>query len=137
MYAQIQLWSSVVGLVVVVAGWVHYLALIPQEKVPARPTLHTSLMGLSILAVIPTFTMGIVMGQVPSVVSWILAGNVVVLGGFFLYLLTQAPLPDQAIKVQLGEPFPLLTAPDSQGTIHSSETWKGKRVLFKFFRGHW
>lgn len=127
--------GSSLGLVVL--GWVYYLSQIPKEKVPARPVMVSALMVWCALSVIGIYALLIVQGTPPDLLSWILGANAVVLAAFFLYLLTQAPMPDQPIKVVLGEPLPNIEAIDANGKQHSSQDWQGQRILFKFFRGHW
>lgn len=125
------------GLVLAVAGWLRYLMLIPKEKVPVRPTGFSALMLVIALAVTGSWVASFTLGQQPSLLSWIAGGNGLVLALFFLYLLSQAPLPDQPIAVAVGEALPAIAAPDGHGTLHQSSEWQGQRVLFKFFRGHW
>lgn len=121
-------------------GWVHYLQLIPKEKVPSRPLFHTTLMVLSCLLAATYIILSLRSPQplhLGLVVASVLSFGV---AAFFLYLLTQAPLPDNKIKVSVGEPMLPVTGLDSAGQTHRldpSSGWTGQRLLFKFFRGHW
>lgn len=122
--------AAVAGLGCVIVSWMWYLALVPAEKVPKRPHAHTALillgMGLSVVGAV-----GFAVGPL------IVAGVAWLLGGFFLYLLTIAGLPDGELIVKTGDPLPAFSAPDHRGQMASSDDWHGKRILLKFFRGHW
>lgn len=121
------------GVLAVSASWLHYLWLIPRERVPKRPTLHGLLMVLGILAgglaLITPDHRGVALA-VGAVYTW-------PLGGFFLWLLTQARLPDPAIRVEAGGPLPDFSTVDADGKPFSTEDLAGRRVLLKLFRGHW
>ena len=121
---------AALGLGLVFISWTWYLALIPAEKVPERPYLHAALMvigmGLGALGAAKLATGAIVM----AVSAWLL-------GGFFLYLLSIAALPDGELTVSIGDPLPAFSAADHRGQIVASSDWQGKRVLLKFFRGQW
>lgn len=110
------------------ATWLEYLARIPKERIPNRPFIHTGLqiaaIGLGIAA--------LVTGQ-----TAVLGLAAIVLGGFFLWLLTQAGMPKNTIAVHVGEPLlPFVAVTDAGEPFDSSEL-SGSRVMLKFFRGHW
>ena len=111
--------------------WLHYLWLIPRELVPAKPIVHRAAAWLALalcggaLALTPT----------PLGAALALSGGG--LAAFFLWLLTQAPLPDGAITVAVGEAMPSLTLLDDTGAHRALSDWHGRRVLLKLFRGHW
>ena len=119
-----------VGLAIIVISWMWYLALIPAERVPARPYLHAALMvvgmGLCAIGAAELAIGPLIMGAS----GWLL-------GGFFLYLLSVAALPDGELTVAIGDPLPAFTAADHRGQVIASSDWHGERVLLKFFRGHW
>jgi hypothetical protein len=68
---------------------------------------------------------------------WTLSGLTLLLAGFFVYLLTQAALPDGECKVAVGDMLIPFGAVDSVGSRFHSDELRRKRVLLKFFRGHW
>jgi len=111
--------------------WLHYLALIPQEQVPEHPFAHRISFGaMGLLAIA-----GAVLA--PSVASVSLTLVALGCGGLFEWLLTQAPLPDGDIQIQVGTALLPFEALDSQGLAVTSQALAGQRVLIKFFRGSW
>lgn len=123
---------SVVSALLVTAGWLHYLAAIPREKVPVDPRGHLMVMygGMALGIAGAAMSMG-------SPLAVALGGMSVGLGAFFRYLLAQAPVPDGRLVVSVGDALPAFTALDEHGHPFASERLAGKRLLFKFFRGSW
>lgn len=128
---------SLAGLLMVVSSWLHYLWLIPREWVPERPIGHQLiLIGGAVLAAIgAAMGWGIdpVAGLLSTLAFFACAGG----AGFFVYLMTWAPLPDTPIAVAVGEPIPDFSARDAAGEVRRIAQWRGRRLLLKFFRGHW
>ena len=121
---------SIVGLLIVSGAWLHYLALIPKEKVPKHPNGHKAMMGLGAVVSILGAPALPYVGAALMVVS-------VILAFFFVYLLREAPLPKGELGVSVGDPLLPFEAQLADGSLFSSESLKGRRLLFKFFRGHW
>ena len=128
---------AIVGLLVVGAAWLHYLTLIPVEKVPQRPILHTVFMvvgmGLSVWAVIRP----LLNNQSFPTVPLLLALVSIPTGGLFLYLLTIAALPDTPLKVAVGDVLPTFMAVNDEALLVETADFHQQRLLLKFFRGHW
>ena len=129
--------QAVGGLLLVNVAWLSYLALIPREKVPAKPHLFSLAMvagaGLSLWSLWPSLS-----GAAPhSSLLWLLAGLTVALAFFFFFLLAQAPMPDGAIRVEVGGKLIAFEAVDGAGQSFASSSLAGQAVLLKFFRGHW
>lgn len=122
---------ALLGLLLVVGGWTHYLTLIPQARVPKSPALHAVIMSAGLAAGLASLVFA------SSIVPWLLAPLTLASGGLFLWLLPQRHLPEGTLKVALGEPLPAFKAWDHTGNAFSSSSFAGKRVLLKFFRGHW
>lgn len=125
--------GPLMGVSIATATWLHYLASIPKEKVPAKPTLHIAALTLaSATAIAP-----MAFGRIPTPLTYALVGATWGLSGFFLYLLSQAPLPDGEIQVKVGGKMLDFQAVDAKGAPFSLSNLQGKRYLMKFFRGHW
>lgn len=128
---------AVIGLIVVSGTWLAYLAMIPLEKVPERPYLHSFFMilgmGLSLWVIIRP----LLSDSSAPVAPFILALLSVATGGLFLYLLTIATLPDIPLKVAVGDVLPAFAAVDDAGNVVETAVWQQQRLLLKFFRGHW
>lgn len=118
------------GVALVLAAWLHYLALIPREKVPRRPTGHLAFMaaGCALAAVALRH---------PGAASIAAFATAVGLAGFFVYLLAIATLPSPELAARVGEELPPLRAQTPEGEPFSSADIAGERVLVKLFRGHW
>ena len=124
---------AIAGVSLVSLGWLHYLWLIPRERVPERPVAHLAAMVLG-----PLLSAAALAVAGPLFWLWVgLALASVGLGGFFWVLMAFAPLPDGNIAVCVGEPLLDFTALDSTGAEVGPSDWRGRPVLFKFFRGHW
>lgn len=128
---------AVSAVVVVNAAWLYYLWLIPKERVPERPfgfvaamVAGVSMSGASLLAALREEE-----AIAPSM--WVLAGVATSLAAFFVYLLKQAALPDGEIRVAVGDKLLTFAARDTNGDRFHTDELRGKRVLLKFFRGHW
>ncbi len=119
------------------AAWLHYLWLIPQERVPERPVMHLSAMALAILGALLTPVLSVQMASEWTVVEAAL--ELMAIGGasFFFYLMTQAPMPDGARTFNVGDPLPAFATQNHDGQQVRLEDFRGKRVLIKFYRGYW
>lgn len=122
---------SLVGVILVGAGWLHYLWLIPQERVPIRPKYHLSIITLGL-----TFGLWGAIGLPtwPGLALLVVSGA---LAGLFYYLLFIAHLPPAKLTVAVGQAWLPFTAVDDAGQAVSSQVWQGRRLLLKFFRGQW
>ena len=125
------LWAGVGGLALVNVGWLTYLALIPREQVPERPTLF------SLVMVVSAALAGWSVWAEQNAMTIALGSITVLLAGFFFFLLAQGPMPDGEIRVKVGEELPPFECKDASGNDFSSESLHSGRVLLKFFRGHW
>lgn len=117
------------------ASWLSYFRQIAQETVPRRPWMHIGLQVAALgLAVASVLRMSWGLSAVPVV---LLASTAAIASGGFLWLLSQAPTPDQKIKLEVGNPLLPFTATDSEGNPFDSASLADQRVLFKFYRGAW
>ena len=128
---------ALVGVALVTIAWLHYLWTIADHRVPRRPVGHALAQVLGVASSIVAVAWGPASGDSLSVLALALAPISVGLGAFFLWLLTQAPLPDGELAVSIGDPLPSFAAWDHRGERFDSADLAGERVLLKFFRGHW
>ena len=59
------------------------------------------------------------------------------LAAMFWWVLDLADLPDGEPTFLVGEALPSFRATRPDGAAFSSDWMQGKRILLKFFRGHW
>lgn len=125
------------GFVVVMGTLVPYLRTIPRNKVPEKVTgLVTGLwlgVGLAVAAiawsVYSTGTVGV------AVIAP--AAFALMMGGFFLWVVSQRKVPAGDLQVKLdGQLLPFKTT-TSEGLPFDTGDLAGKRTLLKFFRGGW
>lgn len=128
---------SVAALALMMGGWMHYLWLIPQERVPEEPVAHSTAMaaatGLGVLGLVFTTVWG---GGLPVLEVSLQVSAVLGAAGFF-YLMGQAPLPDTTPRFAVGSVLPPFSALTHEGVAFDASELRGHRVLLKFFRGHW
>lgn len=122
---------ALLGLGLTFASWGVYMAAIARERVPPRPLGHVAVQLGALAASVAAVVVG------PSVATVAAAVLTLPLAALFLFLLTQAPVPDAAIRVAVGQPLLAFSARTSEGTPWSTEQLRGRRVLLKFFRGAW
>ena len=124
------------GLLVVLGVWVAYFAKVPSGKVPIRPIgsilLQCVGMGLGVAGLLQGPLGGAVGVGVAA-----MAGISLVMGGLFLWLLSQRKTPVGDLKVALGDKILGFSAQTADGTPFHSDALLGKRTLLKFFRGGW
>ena len=128
---------SAAGFSAVMGAWGTYLATIPSGKVPARPVgwivLQLLGIGLAVSAIVLSFRDG---GS-PGVAVSVPAVFALIMGAFFLWLLTQRKTPIGDLKVKVGDKLLSFEATTSDGPAFHTESLAGKRTLLKFFRGGW
>jgi len=132
--------SSVLALcavVVVAVAWLYYLWLIPKERVPERPLGFVAAMAAGVSMSGASLMAALREEETIAPFLWVLAGVGAGLAAFFVYLLKQAALPDGEIRVVVGGKWLAFAALDADGDRFHSDELRGKRVLLKFFRGHW
>lgn len=123
--------AALAGLIIVNAaiGW--YFLTINKEKVPGPVGPFAAVvaygLALSVAGLVLQFGIATVL-----MAAWNL-----MIGGLILYLLSIRKLPDGELIVSVGDAMPPLTALDANGAPFDLASLRGKRVLFKFFRGHW
>lgn len=122
--------------VITLVTWIAYFARVPSGNVPVRPVF-------SVLAQSGALALAVASVVWPSGGGWWMVVDLAGAGlgamgaTLFLWLLTQRRTPVGELRVQVGDrllPFEVAT---DTGTPLSTEQLAGRRVLLKFFRGHW
>lgn len=128
---------STLSFILVVVTWCVYFAKIPRGGVPVWPLGSIIIQCVSILlAVLAIFLSFQVSGSLRLAVL-LTAILAIILGLFFLWLLTQRKTPIGGLKVQVGDKLLPFKAATSEGEVFHSDELTGKRTLLKFFRGGW
>jgi hypothetical protein len=124
------------GLGISLVVWVGYLATVPSGKVPRRPIAHIALQSIALAAAIMSIV-GSVRAEAPSVLVATLAITGITVSSLFLFLLTQRVTPVGQLRARVGDALLPFAAVTSDGAPFHSDSFAGRRVLLKFFRGHW
>lgn len=125
---------SLLGVTLALASWAVYMAAIARERVPPQPWGHVATQVTAMVASIAGVLVG--WGSTPALAIASVALSVP-LALLFLWLLSEAPVPDAAIRVAVGQPLLPFTARTSDGATWSTDRLRERRVLLKFFRGGW
>ncbi len=128
---------SVASFVVVMGTWISYLATVPRHKVPVKPVgsviLQCMGIGLAISAIIerdPGNTIFGAAAMIPALLA-------LMMGLFFLWLLSIRKTPIGDLKVKVGDRLLPFKAFTSEGAEFHTDELSGKRTVVKFFRGGW
>ncbi len=128
---------SVAGFVVVMGTWVAYLSKIPRGAVPARPIGSIILQCVGIGLAVSAINWSYQVGGGFGVAVLAPAAFALMMGGAFLWLLTQRKTPIGDLKVEVGDKLLSFEATTSEGSGFHTDELAGKRTLLKFFRGGW
>lgn len=124
------------GLGCVLGGWGHYIATIPRDKVPRSPTIMFVTQPAGLIFAAAGLAFAIRDGSVPVGIMF-LSGFAIFLGSFFFVLYSQRSTPLGNLQVELDSPMLAFEGVDSDGSPVSSDDWRGRRILLKFYRGLW
>ena len=129
--------SSTAGLTAVMIAWGSYLASISRGRVAVRPigtsALQLAGMALAVAGVVCSARDGAdLVALAIGLASFALA-----MGGLFFFLLSQRKTPIGQLRVALGDPLIAFASNDSEGRAFHTDELAKKRILLKFFRGHW
>ncbi len=122
---------ALTGFAVVNGAMIHYFATIAKERVPVDVRPHSAAFGAGGLLGLA----GIIAG--PSAATLALGIMAASTGGFLLWLISQRRTPDGELIAKIGETLPDLSAPNQDGEQVRIADLRGRRVLLKFYRGHW
>ena len=120
----------------VLIGWGFYIATIPRDRVPRTPILMFITQVTGVGLGVSSFLVGSLAGDLPGAAIFT-AGFAIFMALFFLVLFTQRKTPLGKIQVEVGSPMLAFDSKASDGNIVSSNDWRGRRILLKFFRGFW
>lgn len=123
------------GFATVLTSWVTYMATVPSGKVPLRPYGHLTAQALGAgLAVAGIASAASTSG---ALVPTLMAAPALTLAAMFGYLYTQRATPIGTLRVAVGDSLRPFTALTPDGETFNATSLQGRRVLLKFFRGHW
>ncbi len=123
------------GFATVLTSWVTYLATVPSGKVPLKPYGHLAAQALGAVLAAAGLSTAITSGG--ALLPTLVAAPALTLAGMFGYLYTQRATPVGRLRIAVGEPLRPFTALTPEGTTFDAKSLQGRRVLLKFFRGHW
>jgi hypothetical protein len=119
------------ALAVLAATLWHYARTVREVRVPRRPRAHQAVVAVALVAA------GSALASGPGWLGGLAAGATLFAGGVFLVLMRLSALPSVAPAVAVGSAAPDFTAPDTEGSPFTLSAQRGRRILLKFFRGHW
>lgn len=124
------------GLGSVLGGWGHYIATIPRDKVPRSPTMMFITQSTGLILALGSLGLARDGGSIPAGIM-LLAGFAIFMGLFFFILYSQRSTPLGNLQVELDSPMLAFEGTDSDGNPVDTNNWRGRRILFKFYRGLW
>jgi len=124
------------ALALVLGSWVAYMATVPSGKVPRTPLAHLATQAAGALLAIAGFV-GASRGGDGLLGPGLLGGVAVMMSGLFFFLYSQRGTPVGDIRVEVGDRLRPFSALTPEGERFESEAFAGRRILLKFFRGHW
>ena len=133
----ISLLLALIGFLLVMGNWGWYLSTIPKGTVPVYPIVSKVLQVDGVIAALVALFFLRFNAPLLDSIALILAVFAIIMGVSFLWLLTQRQIPLGDLQVKVGDPVMPFGALTSAGLWFHSDDLKGKRTLFKFFRGGW
>ena len=128
---------SLIGFFVVMGTWVAYFSTVPRGKVPVRPVGSVIMQCVGIGLAVSAIVWGYQSIGLSKVVVIIPAAIALMMGLFFLWLLSIRKTPIGDLKVKVGDKLLPFKAITSEGKEFHTDDLAGKRILLKFFRGGW
>ncbi len=125
------------GFVVVMGTLVTYLRTIPRDKVPVQVGGLTAGLWLGVGLAAAAVVWSVRATGAAGVAVIAPAAFAIMMGTFFLWVVTQRKVPAGDLQVKVGGELLSFEAITSEGTGFSTEELSGKRTLLKFFRGGW
>lgn len=127
---------ALAGFTLVLGSWVAYMATVPSGKVPAKPWGHMGTQAVG--AMLGTTSVWMALGTgLGMIIPLAFGGVAATMAGLFFYLFSQRATPSGRLTVAVGQPLRPFVATTPEGTPFDSASLQGRRILLKFFRGHW
>ncbi|MGI2143807.1 peroxiredoxin family protein [Shewanella frigidimarina] len=129
--------TAITGLIITLMGTMFYFAKVKQRQTPKLPVLFFAALIVgscfSLLALFFTFQSFSIL----SVAVIVIAVMQLMMTALFYITFKQAKTPLGNLQVSVGDKLLEFEATTSEGTRFSSQSFKGQRVLLKFYRGAW
>lgn len=129
----IRYWPALVSVLVCLVAIAGYYALLRVPAVRNHPGLYLVAFALATaIAAAATWRAA----RWPNLTALALSAILLVLGGYFNFVLARVPNTPTALKV--GEPAPDFTLPDANGALVSLASFRERTpVVLVFYRGYW
>ena len=129
----IRYWPALLSVLLSLGAIVGYVAFLRMPVVRNHPELYLVAFALATLIAAAASWRA---ARWPNVVALALSAVLLVLGGYFNFVLARVPATATALKV--GEPAPDFTLPDATGTPISLASFRDRTpVVLVFYRGYW
>ena len=124
---------ALLSILVSLGAIVGYVAFLRMPVVRNHPELYLVAFALATLIAAAASWRA---ARWPNLVALALSAVLLVLGGYFNFVLARVPATATALKV--GEPAPDFTLPDATGTPISLASFRDRTpVVLVFYRGYW
>jgi AhpC/TSA family len=129
----IRYWPALVSVLLCLGAIAGYFAFLRVPAVRNHPELYLVAFALgTVIAAAATWRAA----RWPNVAALALSAILLVLGGYFNFVLARVPQTPTVLKV--GEPAPDFTLPDASGAPVSLASFRDRApVVLVFYRGYW
>ena len=129
----IRYWPALLSALICLGAIGGYVALLKIPTVRNHPEAYLIAFAFAtVIAAVATWRAA----HWPNVAALALSAVLLVLGGYFNFVL--ARVPDTPAAVRVGEPAPDFTLPDAAGAPVSLASFRGQTpVVLVFYRGYW
>ena len=129
----IRYWPALASVLLCVGAIAGYYALLRVPAIRNHPALYLVAFALAaVIAGVATWRAA----RWPNFVALGLSVVLLILGGYFNFVLARVPAGPVAVRV--GEPAPDFTLPDAAGAAVSLASFRGRTpVVLVFYRGYW
>ena len=129
----IRYWPALLSVLLSLGAIVGYVAFLRMPVVRNHPELYLVAFALATLIAAAASWRA---ARWPNIVALALSAVLLVLGGYFNFVLARVPATATALKV--GEPAPDFTLPDATGAPVSLASFRDRTpVVLVFYRGYW